>query len=416
MKKTLFLAIMAGAALAGCDKNEEMVKSDTSPARITFDAPVVSIPTRAEEIYGNYPANKDFAVYALYHENQYDENSFTATTSSTYMQNVKCVADNTTSASYWAPEKVYYWPKKGYLTFAAYAPALTSGVTWDANGFTFTDFTVNDTPASQIDLLYSKRLYDQQQSNMVEDPQPYKGITIPFEHALSSIVFMAKTEANYTVKKDDGSVDQSKSTVIKLTGITVNKVVNKGTFKQNLLAAKTGDSDTNTDTDADNEPAWTVDATNNLMDYAVYPLTVGSELELSNTEQYVNGAVDGDDETYGTSNPPATPNGTDNVNNDGKRRSDLILIPQNLKRGENTDDKVTVTINYTIKTGTADAIAQESTFQLAVAPESDGSDVTYKWEMGKRYIYHIVIGLDKIYFNPQVTNWEDKIGSATQIN
>ncbi len=415
MKKTLFLAIMAGAALAGCVKNEEMVKSDTSPERITFDAPVVSIPTRAEEIYGNYPANKDFAVYALYHESQYDQNSFSAATSSMYMQNVKCVADNTTTASYWAPEKVYYWPKNGYLTFAAYAPVLTSGVTWNANGFTFTDFTVNDTPDDQIDLLYSKRLYDKQKSNEVEN-QPYNGITIPFEHALSSIVFMAKTEADYTVKKDDDSVDGSKSTVIKLTGITVNKVVKKGTFNQNLLAAKTGDSDTNTDTDTDNEPAWMVEATNNLKDYTVYSSTAGSELELSNTEQYVNGAVDGNDETYGTSNPPATPNGTDNVNNDGKRRSDLILIPQNLKRGDGNDDKVTVTIKYTIKTGTADAIDQESTFQLAVAPENEGSDATYKWEMGKRYIYHIVIGLDKIYFNPQVTNWEDKTGIATQIN
>ncbi len=415
MKKTLFFAVMAGVALAGCVKNEEVVMTDSSPERITFDAPVVSIPTRAEEIYGNYPANKDFAVYALYHENQYNENSFTATTSSMYMDNVKCVADNTTTANHWAPEKVYYWPKNGYLTFAAYAPALTSGVTWDVNGFTFTDFTVNDTPTSQIDLLYSKRQYDKQKSNGVEN-QPYDGITIPFEHALSSIVFMAKTEADYIVKKDDGSVDESKSTVIKLTGITVNKVVRKGTFKQNLLAAKTGDSDTNTDTDTDNEPAWTVTAANNLKDYTVYSSTAGSELELSNTEQYVNGAVDGNDETYGTFNPLATPNGTDNVNNDGKRRSDLILIPQNLKRGDGNDDKVTVTINYTIKTGTGNALPQTSVFQLAVASESEGSDATYKWEMGKRYIYHIVIGLNKIYFNPQVTNWEDATGSAIQIN
>ncbi len=415
MKKNIFLAIMAGAALAGCVKNEEIVKNDSSPTRIAFDAPVVSIPTRATEIYGNYPEDKDFAVYALYHENQYDESSFTAANSSTYMANVKCVADNKTAPTCWAPEQAYYWPKNGYLTFAAYAPALTSGVDWDVNGFKFTDFTVNDMPTKQIDLLYSKRQYDKQKSNGAEN-QPYGSITIPFEHALSSIVFMAKTEADYTVKKDDGSVDESKSTVIKLTGITVNKVVKKGTFKQNLLAATAGDSDTNTDTDTDNEPAWTVEATNNLQDYTVYPSTAGSELELSNNEQYVNGAVDGNDETYGTSNPPATPNGTDNVNNDGKRRSDLILIPQNLMRGEGNDDKVTVTIKYTIKTGTADAIDQESTFQLAVAPESEGSDATYKWEMGKRYIYHIVIGLDKIYFNPQVTNWEDKIGSATQIN
>ncbi len=413
MKKNIFLAIMAGAALAGCVKNEEIVKNDSSPTRIAFDAPVVSIPTRATEIYGNYPGDKDFAVYALYHENQYDESSFTAANSSTYMANVKCVADNKTAPTCWAPEQAYYWPKNGYLTFAAYAPALTSGVDWDVNGFKFTDFTVNDTPANQIDLLYSERQYDKKKRNAVEN-QPYNGITIPFKHALSSIVFMAKTEADYTVKKDDDSVGDEKSTVIKLTGITVKNVAAKGTFKQNLLAAKTGDTDQNTDTDTDNEPAWDVNTTT-YKSYEVYTSTAGSELTLNTTDTYVNGAVDGNDESYGSSNPPATPNGTGNVNNDGVRRSDLILIPQNLDRGDSDTDKVTVTINYTIKTGNADAVQQESTFQLAVAPKNESSSRTFVWEMGKRYIYHIVIGLDKIYFNPQVTNWEDAQGDAIQI-
>ena len=30
-----------------------------------------------------------------------------------------------------------------------------------------------------------------------------------------------------------------------------------------------------------------------------------------------------------------------------------------------------------------------------------------KWEMGKRYTYNIVIGLDEIYFAPSVANWTD---------
>jgi len=29
------------------------------------------------------------------------------------------------------------------------------------------------------------------------------------------------------------------------------------------------------------------------------------------------------------------------------------------------------------------------------------------WEMGKRYTYTITIGLEKIYFSPEVTEWVD---------
>lgn len=38
----------------------------------------------------------------------------------------------------------------------------------------------------------------------------------------------------------------------------------------------------------------------------------------------------------------------------------------------------------------------------------------YAMPICKRY-NHIVIGLDRIYFNPQVTNWEDESGDAIEI-
>ncbi len=399
MKKTLFLAVMAGAALAGCVKNEPIVSGDGSPGRITFDAPVVNVPTRAEEIFGNYPGDKDFAVYALYHEGAYNANSFTAPTSATYMTNVTCAADNEDNPTYWAPATDYYWPKNGLLTFAAYAPVMTAvpaedpgtavGVKWGATGFTFQNFEVNDDPTQQIDLLYSSRVYDQNKSAMVED-QPYDGVTIPFKHALSSIVFKAKTQEDY-----------SGNATIKLTGIKVNKVVKKGTFAQNLTADRDGGS---------NAPAWTLDATiaGNVKDsYTVFSLTAGKE--LTSDEVYVNGSVDEEDDTYGDgSNPPADPT----ASNDGVRRSDLILIPQSFSRGDEETDKVTVTIEYSIQNGNEAAVPQTHTFQFATVNQGQ----TDAWEMGKRYTYNIVIGLDKIYFNPQVTNWEDVPGDAIQIN
>ncbi len=372
--------------LAGCVKNEPIAKDDGSPERITFDAPVVSVPTRATEIYGNYPRDKDFAVWALYHPMEYNANY----AYSVYMTNVRRIADDVTNPTQWAPDTDYYWPKNGYLTFAAYAPSEVTA-TWNENGFTFTDFEVKDTPDDQIDLLYSDRQYDKHSTDMVTDT-PYDGVTIPFKHALSSIVFKVQTTGV-----------SSNATVIKLTGITVTNVVKKGTFAQNLTANREGDS---------NKPTWDIDAANqdNVEDfYTVFSSTDGQL--ITSEEAFVNGAVDGENEKYGTANPPATPN-TIEANNDGKRRNDLIVIPQNLDR--DGDDDVSVFIEYTIQNGDEAAVPQGHTFKLAV--ENQGAGLTNTWEMGKRYIYHIVIGLDKIYFNPQVTNWEEVIDDVIAIN
>ncbi len=377
---------MAGAALAGCVKNEPIAKDDGSPERITFDAPVVSVSTRATEIFGSYPGDKDFAVWALYHPMEYNANS----AYSVYMTNVRCIADDVTNPTKWAPDTDYYWPKNGYLTFAAYAPSEVTA-TWNENGFTFTDFEVKDTPDDQIDLLYSDRQYDKHSTDMVTDT-PYDGVTIPFKHTLSSIVFKVQTTGV-----------SSNATVIKLTGITVTNVVKKGTFAQNLTANREGDS---------NKPTWDIDAANqdNVEDfYTVFSSTDGQL--ITSEEAFVNGAVDGENEKYGTANPPATPN-TIEANNDGKRRNDLIVIPQNLDR--DGDDDVSVFIEYTIQNGDEAAVPQGHTFKLAV--ENQGAGLTNTWEMGKRYIYHIVIGLDKIYFNPQVTNWEEVIDDVIAIN
>ncbi len=349
---------MAGAALAGCVKNEPIAKDDGSPERIAFEAPVVSIPTKATEIADNYPADKDFSVFALYHEG--DFSSFAA--GKVYMNDVKC--EKPTDQNYWAPsDKDYYWPKNpnDKLTFAAYAPSSVAAA-WNAQGFTFTDFTVADTPADQIDLLYSDRVYNQTKSSMVTN-DPYNGVTIPFKHALSSIVFTAKTEAEYT------------DYTFKITEITVNKVINKGTFKQNLKEDNTGYIDGKTG------PEWEVGT--EVKDYVVF----SGEKTLTTTAQYFNA------QTTAT---------------DGKRNSDLILIPQSLKDGDGeTDRKVTVTVKYTKEqTSGTSTITEDvvSTFQLATGTEANK---LFNWEMNKRYTYNISIGLNKITFNPTVTGYED---------
>ncbi len=380
MKKTLFLAVLAGAALAGCVKNEEVATNDGSPKRITFDAPVVTIPTKATEIKDDYPNDWDFGVYALHTQNEIGlPISTTTVAGDMYMNNEQCVANKTAAGEtpdYWAPkDRNYYWPKNGYLTFAAYAPSKVADlwptgaeVAWNAvDGFTFTDFTVDATPDNQIDLLYSAPVYNKKKTDMVTN-QPYDGITIQFKHALSSIVFTAKT--------DDGAYGNDK---ISITNITVNNVYGKGDFAQNYYVGGTTGT-----------AAWTVKG--GLENYTVYD---GTGVELTATEAPINGTVD-----------IAA----------GKSRSDLILMPQNLAAADRAagSPDATVDITYKITYANGETTSEKVTFKLAVKDndsDTDG-DPQYVWEMGKRYTYHITIGLNKIYFNPTVDVWTPVAGEV----
>lgn len=76
----------------------------------------------------------------------------------------------------------------------------------------------------------------------------------------------------------------------------------------------------------------------------------------------------------------------------------LILLPQTL-----TD--AVATVKYTIQNEGQAAIAQTATVELADLKY--GTQANAEWLPGKRYIYTINFGLDRIVFAPQVKNWED---------
>lgn len=67
-----------------------------------------------------------------------------------------------------------------------------------------------------------------------------------------------------------------------------------------------------------------------------------------------------------------------------------IVLPQNLESSTKT-----VEVKYTIKHGEHE-LEQLATYAF-----------TGSWEQGTRYTYAIIIGLDRIYFAPSVTDWVD---------
>lgn len=378
MKKFFLLAALAGVALVGCTKNEPAVNEEQQ--LITFASPVVSLNTKsAIEVWNNYPTADiyNFAVWAKYFvDGSYDNNDYTTGTytnwaaGQTYMNEVVVKYGNNT----WAPAQNYYWPKNGSLTFIAYSPASIAEITSvTGNGIQIKDHSVSTNPVDQLDILFSERAYNKQQvddetvtegtttgSQPGDANDPYTGVHLSFKHALSSILFNIKTKENYSTA----------STTITLKKIEVHQAVSKGSFNQNL-ADKNGATTTDADATA---PAWTFDTTPVRADYVVDKT---ADIELSTTAYYPTGIT----------NTTAATNGL--------RATDLILLPQNLAG-------VTLRVEYTIKN--SDAGSQELA-QIAELPLSTTNVAA--WEMGKRYIYNITIGLDTIYFEPYVQDWVD---------
>lgn len=350
MKKTLLMmAVAAGAMLTGCVKNETANGGAVSGSKISFEAPAVTGITRAAlvpgEIGTGYDKGEHFSVYALYFAN----GTYTEFGDGTmYMKNVETAYEETDN--YWDSEnaggQAYYWPNKGSLTFAAYSPSGAANdctVAWGAAGFTFTDFTVQNNPAAHYDLLFSERAYNKTQSET--SSTTYKGgVDITFKHALSSVVFKTKLGDTY------------EGHTIKLKNITLKNTFTTGAFNQGLV------DENNAETTA---AAWTGQATENTTGYVAF-----------NGSEVINSTTDAVEPTGATR---------------------LIVLPQEL--AHDGANNVTIDVLYSIHNGSA-TIDQTATIDV-----TDHS--LTEFEIGKRYIFTLIIGLDKITFSPKVDEWVD---------
>ena len=305
-------------------------------------------------MWNNYPTTNDFAVWGHYYSGTYD----TFAKGTVYMNNVTVTHNGAT----WTPSTAYYWPKNGSLTFIAYAPSSVNASV-GASGIQIANYTVSNTASNQVDLLFSERAYNKQAlDDTVADANgttgadasytadPYTGVHISFKHALSSILFTARTSQAYT------------GTTITLKKIELTKINSVGTFNQGLADQPAAVTSPTAD-------LWTGETTD-------ITYTVTANQVLSTTLYYT---CDGS-----STGPQVTT---------GKRATDFILLPQTIA----ADAKIKVT--YTIKNGDSAAIEQVLETNLK-------SSVT-EWKWGYRYIYNIIVGLGEISFEPYVAPWED---------
>lgn len=362
MKKLFLLAAAALTVFAACTKNEVVPTPDQ---KINFASPIVGTATKTAipgemNTTTKYFTNETFSVYALHHVGNY--NVWSA--GSVYMNNVDCAYSGTPGTyddtQSWLPEKgdgglAYYWPKDptSYLTFAAYSPTDIklnvedgSSISYGATGLEVPNVTLPTADAAQYDFMYSERTYNK---NANTGGTSYTGVNINFKHALSQIAFTVASNADY-----------ANDMTIKVQGITVQNVVNKGTFKENI-------TDGTTYTAA---PAWTLTTTSKYN----HRVTMDETTVTDATSNYVN-------------------------------KNSIIIMPQPV-------NGLVAIVNYTIqhKASGSPVINQVATLPISETGATDDDSTTTvdeskTWMMGKKYVYNIIFGFDKIKFSPEVVDW-----------
>ncbi len=358
MKKFFIIAAAAVVALAACTKTEADKTAFEQNRVINFNT-VTKKATKAPISGAVYTSDLPaFGVFAYYLASGNWNTAAANSSAVSYMSDVEVEFDD--DLDIWAPSSTYYWPLEGKLTFIAYSPKTAATATFSNAGvLTLTGFTVNTTVASQVDLLYSAIAADKTQnesyyvdsanSKNSETSGDNKGVNIVFKHALSQVIFKAKAA--------DDVYDAGLS--FKVDAITVN-------------AASTATSMTVTNpTEAQvaaNITTWNTPGTN--VNFAVRSTAFP---EAANT--YL---------TKTLSDPIGDA---------------LLMIPTTF-----SSTVPTLTVNYTAYR-IADNVSLGS--KSVTIEFEDIDDIITAWQAGKKYEYDLTIDLQKIYFNPSITEWDD---------
>lgn len=363
MKKLLLLSAALLIGLSSCTKDEV---SPTPDQKITFSAPVVSPSTKTIIEGTTYPESETFGVYAWYSPS--GTLGTANETPTTYMNKVevkhnsalKDNVDETTEKGGWEPATAYYWPKTGSLTFDAFSPySINSYLSaTSADGIEIKDYVV--AADAQVDVLYSDRALNKTTSSdnaAGVATSIYDGVDIKFHHALSAVYITAKTDAKY--ERD-----------IKIKSLKITSAHNKATFSQNESNATAKNSwGTTSFSDAQSPVEYTYVSTSTVVPY-----------------------VDGTDVTKPL--------------DCGYK----ILLPQQF-----ADSKATIEIVYSIAYGTDSELDQSIEFDLSNNYTDTDNNKISEWKQGDKYTYNLVFGLQKIFFEPTVTDWVPVVVSDLTI-
>ena len=352
MKKNIIIALAACVALAACTKNE--LKPVEVDQQITFKAVVNKASTKAMIDGNTYGTGNTFGTVAY---------KVKDATSELYIpvSEVKYTAGTT---AYWSTEAPYYWPKDGStLTFYSYSPfkysetgtptAITVSAT--ADGLTFTNYSVKE--HQETDLMVADKKAGQTSNTSNAGGSWATGVPTVFHHMLAQIVAInfqtvENASVNPVVVKDYANSHDGTSGHEYVAGdkqFVVTDVYFEKFFEQGTLTAGASQSWASTGSVTDS--------------YTWYPNT-------SDPAKFIGGQC--------------TP-----------RNTYYLVLPQDFN-----DETAKLHVKYEIHTYTS--ASQYATEKMDVSVPL--KNLNAKWEMNKKYTYTLNIDLDRIYWDPQVTD------------
>ena len=360
MKKNIIIALAACVALAACTKNE--LKPVEVDQQITFQAVVNKPSTKAMLTGTSYPTDSTFGTVA-YKVNNSGSQLYIP------VSEVKYTAG---PSAYWSTEAAYYWPKENgsSLTFYSYSPFKYSetsspnaiSVTHTEDGLKFTDYSVKN--HQKTDLMVAEKITGQTANNTTNNGGSWaKGVPTVFHHMLAQIVAInfqtvVDASADHVVVKDyandhDGTnaayVAGDKQFVV--TGVYFEQFYEQGTL--------TAGASQNWESTGAATPSctWYSDA---------------------NGKKFIDGKCTPRDTYY-------------------------LVLPQ-----EFNNENAKLHVKYEIHTYTNANDHATEMMDVSVPLKN----LNESWEMNKKYTYTLNIDLDRIYWDPKVTEWTTGTGSA----
>lgn len=366
MRKNIVIALAACVALAACTKNE--LKPVEVDQQITFQAVVNKQSTKALLTNTSYPTGETFGTVA-YKVNDANSELYIPVSEVKYY---------TGSPAYWSTEAPYYWPKESgsSLTFYSYSPFNYSEtstsetgtptaipVTPAATGLTFENYSVKD--HQETDLMVADKKAGQT-GNTATTNSWAAGVPTVFHHMLAQIVAInfqtVENASGNPVVKDYANGHDGTSEHKYVAGdkqFVVTDVHFENFFEQGTLIA--GDS-------------WSWSSTGTATSsYPWYSEVSGMK--------FIKGKC--------------TP-----------RNTYYLVLPQDFN-----DESAKLHVKYEIHTYTSASVYATEKMDVSVPLKN----LNAKWEMNKKYTYTLNIDLDRIYWDPKVTDWTTESTGSAEI-
>ena len=239
----------------------------------------------------------------------------------------------------YSPDK--YWSPQGHIDFLAYAPYVKNQELKENSKL---DFTVLSTIADQKDLLWANATNQTMQNNSGTD----KKVNFQFGHALSRLGYTVKLKDAYS----DATISLKKITLAGSSDGKKTAFYTKGTIDLSKPSTSTATAD-----------LWATSETDTKQNFTWFS---------------------------GTQN--VTSNSASNSNTDY-----LFVIPQDFSKTTENADALYVIVEYTIQSGTTQAMTCTVSSQLK-----------QNFEQGKAYTFKLTLGLTPIEFDvTSVEVWTD---------